>query len=263
MGRLTARVALVTGGASGIGRASCEALAREGAKVLVTDINIAGARSTVDRIGDAAASQALDVSSEDDWITATQRAIELFGRLDIVVNCAGIGITGPVEDMLLEDWNNVLAVNLTGSMLACKHGIRAIRKSDGGGSLINISSIGALLGTSDLPAYCASKAGVTLLSKSVALDCAERGYGIRVNAIHPTYVDTEMLDPIADAVGNREMMVASMVDNVPLGRLATAEDIANSVVFLASDESAMITGTAFLVDGGTTAGMPARHSRRP
>ncbi|MDO8861308.1 glucose 1-dehydrogenase [Haliea sp. E1-2-M8] len=262
MGRLTAKVALVTGGASGIGRASCEALAREGASVLVADINNEGAQATAERIGPAAASHTLDVSNETDWEAATARAIELFGRLDIVVNCAGIGITGTVEDMVLEEWNRVLAVNLTGTMLACKHGIRAIRQSDGGGSLINISSIGALLGTSDLPAYGASKAGVTLLSKSVAMDCAERGYGIRCNAIHPTYVDTEMLDPIAEMVGDRDAMVAGMVDNVPLGRLATPQDIANSVVFLASEESAMITGTAFLVDGGTTAGMPSKHSQR-
>lgn len=262
MGRLKGKVALVTGGASGIGRASCEALAREGARVLVADINSAGAEATAGRIGAAAASQVLDVSSEGDWEVATARAIELFGRLDIVVNCAGIGITGGVEDMPVEEWNRVLAVNLTGTMLACKHGIRAIKQSDGGGSLINISSIGALLGTSDLPAYGASKAGVTLLSKSVALDCAERGYGIRCNAIHPTYVDTEMLEPIAEAVGDRDTMLAGMIDNVPLGRLATAQDIANSVIFLASDESAMITGSTFLVDGGTTAGMPSKHSQR-
>ena len=145
-------------------------------------------------------------------------------------------------------------------MLGCKHGIKAIKKSDGGGSIINISSVGGLLGTSDLAAYCATKGGVTLLTKAVALDCAELGYGIRCNSIHPTYVDTEMLDPVAAMIGSREQMVATMLRNVPLGRLATAQDIANSVSFLASDESAMITGTAFLVDGGTTAGMPASHS---
>lgn len=260
MAKLEAKVALVTGGASGIGRASCVALAREGARVVVADINEVGGQATVEQIGDAACFQYLDVSRECDWEAATTKALETFGRLDILVNCAGIGITGHVEDIALEDWNRIVAINLTGSMLACKHGIRAIKPFSPGGSIINLSSIGGLLGTSDLAAYCATKAGVTLLTKSAALDCAELGYGIRCNAIHPTYVDTEMLDPVAEIIGDRSTMIASMAQNVPLGRLAKPEDIANSVVFLASDDAAMITGTAFLVDGGTTAGMPAKHS---
>ncbi|MCB1663029.1 MAG: glucose 1-dehydrogenase [Pseudomonadales bacterium] len=260
MKRLTDKVALVTGGASGIGRASCEKLASEGAQVLVTDVNVAGGHLTVETVGTAARFQQLDVSQEADWIAAIQQAINYFGRLDILVNCAGIGFSGHAEEIDLEAWNQIVAVNLTGTMLGCKHGIKAIKKSDGGGSIINISSVGGLLGTSDLAAYCATKGGVTLLTKAVALDCAELGYGIRCNSIHPTYVDTEMLDPVAAMIGSREQMVATMLRNVPLGRLATAQDIANSVSFLASDESAMITGTAFLVDGGTTAGMPASHS---
>tara|TARA_R110002110_G_C13470525_1_gene720914 strand:+ start:25002 stop:25802 length:801 start_codon:yes stop_codon:yes gene_type:complete len=260
MGKLDARVALVTGGASGIGRASCEALAAEGARVVVADINEAGGEATQEGIGDSAAFQRLDVSSESDWEAATARALALFGRLDILVNCAGIGFSCHAEDIELEAWNQIVAVNLTGTMLACKHGIRAIKQSDGGGSIITISSIGGLLGTSDLAAYCATKGGVTLLTKSVALDCAELGYGIRCNAIHPTYVDTEMLDPVADLVGDRDTMIAGMLQNVPLGRLAKPQDIAKSVVFLASDDASMITGTAFLVDGGTTAGMSAQHS---
>lgn len=263
MAKLTDKVALVTGGASGIGRASCEALAAEGARVLVADINTAGGTTTAQALGDRAQFCPLDVSREGDWEAATALALSAFGRLDIVVNCAGIGFSCHAEDIELEAWERLIAVNLTGTMLACKHGIKAIRQSDGGGSIITISSIGGLLGTSDLAAYCASKGGVTLLTKSVALDCAELGYGIRCNAIHPTYVDTEMLDPIAELVGSREAMVAGMVQNVPLGRLATPRDIARSVVFLASDDAAMITGTAFLVDGGTTAGMPARHSAQP
>lgn len=260
MGRLEGKVALVSGGASGIGRASCETLAREGAQVLVADINEQGARQTVDKIGAAALFQPLDVSRESDWQAAVASAVERFGRLDIVVNCAGIGFSCHAEDIELEEWNQLLAVNLTGTMLGCKHGIKGIKQSDGGGSIINLSSVGGLLGTSDLAAYCASKGGVTTMTKAVALDCAELGYGIRCNAIHPTYVDTEMLDPIAEMVGNRDAMMAAMVQNVPIGRLATPQDIANAVLFLASDESSMITGTTFLVDGGTTAGMPAKHS---
>tara|TARA_R110001592_G_scaffold363372_2_gene686197 strand:+ start:68585 stop:69376 length:792 start_codon:yes stop_codon:yes gene_type:complete len=262
MGKLESRVALVTGGASGIGRACCEALAAEGAKVLVADINEQGGQLTESQIGSAAAFQYLDVTVEADWERATAKAIEQFGRLDIVVNCAGIGFSCHAEDIELDAWNRIVAVNLTGTMLACKHAIRAIKQFDGGGAIVTISSIAGLLGTSDLAAYCATKGGVTLLSKAVALDCAELGYGIRCNAIHPTYVDTEMLDPVAAMVGNRDEMISGMVENVPLGRLATARDIANSVVFLVSDDAAMITGSVFTVDGGTTAGMPARHSSR-
>jgi len=262
VGKLDSRVALVTGGASGIGRASCEALAAEGAKVLVADINETGGRRTEASIGAAASFQYLDVSQESDWERAMARVVELFGKLDIVVNCAGIGFSCHAEDIELEAWNRIVAVNLTGTMLACKHAIRTIKQFGYGGSIVNISSVGGLLGTSDLAAYCATKAGVTLLTKSVALDCAELGYGIRCNAIHPTYVDTEMLDPVATMVGGRETMLAAMTENVPLGRLATAKDIADSVLFLVSDAAAMITGTAFLVDGGTTAGMSARHSHQ-
>lgn len=260
MGRVEGKVALVTGGASGIGRASCQTLAREGASVLVADINEEGGRTTTENIGDSAVYRNLDVSREQDWEDAVAETIERFGRLDILVNCAGIGFSCHAEDIELEAWDRMVAVNLTGTMLGCKHCIRGIKRSDGGGSIINISSVGGLVGTADLAAYCATKGGVTLLTKSVALDCAELGYGIRCNAIHPTYVDTEMLDPIAELVGSREAMAAAMVRNVPLGRLATPQDIANSVLFLASDESAMITGTAYLVDGGTTAGAPACHS---
>lgn len=260
MTRLTGKVALVTGGASGIGRAACERLAQEGARVLVADINQPGGIATVESIGMSARFQFLDVSQESDWVAAVEQAINSFGRLDIVVNCAGIGFSCHAEEIELTAWNQIIAVNLTGTMLGCKHGIRAIKQSGGGGSIINISSVGGLLGTSDLAAYCATKGGVTLLTKAVALDCAELDYGIRCNSIHPTYVDTEMLDPVAEMIGSREQMVSTMVRNVPLGRLATAQDIANSVLFLASDEAAMITGTSFLVDGGTTAGMPACHS---
>jgi NAD(P)-dependent dehydrogenase (short-subunit alcohol dehydrogenase family) len=260
MARLDGRVALVTGGASGIGRASCRALAAEGARVVAADINEAGARATAESLGESGLSQPLDVTSEPAWEAAMARTLEHFGRLDIVVNCAGIGFSCHAEDIELEAWNRIVAVNLTGTMLGCKHGIRSIKQSDGGGSIINLSSVGGLVGTADLAAYSATKGGVTLLTKAVALDCAGLGYGIRCNAIHPTYVDTEMLDPVAEWVGDRETMIAGMVQNVPLGRLARPEDIASSVVFLASDDAAMITGTAFLVDGGTLAGLPARHS---
>ncbi|MEM1153595.1 MAG: SDR family NAD(P)-dependent oxidoreductase, partial [Pseudomonadota bacterium] len=187
---LNAKVALVTGGASGIGRASCEALAAAGATVVVADIDEPGARATATSIGESSVFQHLDVSRENDWERAMQNTIDRFDRLDIVVNCAGIGFTGHAEDIEMEAWNAIVAVNLTGTMLACKHAIRTIKPFGRGGSIINISSIAGQLGAADKAAYCATKGGVTLLSKSVALDCAALGYGIRCNAIHPTYVDT-------------------------------------------------------------------------
>nr|WP_241262987.1 glucose 1-dehydrogenase [Parahaliea mediterranea] len=258
---MTERVALVTGGASGIGRASCIALAAEGARVMVADLNGDGAAATARGLGDHGASVVMDVGCEADWERAMARIQERFGRLDILVNCAGIGVSGNAEDIEMAEWERVVAVNLTGTMLACKHGIRAMRAAKSTtGSIIAISSIAGVFAAPDLTAYCATKGGVTMLSKAVALNCAALGYDIRCNAIHPTYVDTEMLDPVAEQVGDRETMLGAMRENVPMGRLATAEDIAKSVVFLASDDSAMITGSTFLVDGGTTAGMPGRHS---
>lgn len=259
--KLAERVALVTGGASGIGRASCIALAAEGARVMVADLNGDGAAATANSLGEHGASVAMDVSREADWERAMARVQEHFGRLDILVNCAGIGVSGNAEDIAMAEWERVVAVNLTGTMLACKHGILAMRGTGASGAIVTISSIAGVFAAPDLTAYCATKGGVTMLSKAVALNCAALGYDIRCNAIHPTYVDTEMLDPVAEQVGGREAMLGAMRENVPIGRLATAEDIAKSVVFLASDDAAMITGSTFFVDGGTTAGMPGRHSR--
>ncbi len=257
--RVDGKVALVTGGASGIGRAVCRTLAREGARVVVADINADGGQATVRDIGASALFVPLDVTDEDAWVVAVEHAVADFGGLDILVNCAGIGVAGDFWDTSLGDWNAVLAVNLTGTFLGCKHAVLAMREA-GGGSIINISSVAGLVGGGDIAAYAASKGGVTLLTKSVALNCAARGLGIRCNSVHPTYVDTEMLDPVAEALGGREAMLAGMAELVPLGRVAKPQEVADAVLFLASDEAAMITGSALVVDGGTTAGLPSRHS---
>jgi NAD(P)-dependent dehydrogenase (short-subunit alcohol dehydrogenase family) len=251
------RVALVTGGASGIGRATCRRLAAEGAKIVVADINEAGGRHTVEEIGGRARFVRLDVAAEPSWEHAVAEVLGAFGRLDILVNCAGIGFTGSVEDTTLADWNRIVAVNLTGTFLGCKHAVRAMKPLKRG-SIINISSVAGIVGGEDLTAYSATKGGVTVMTKAIALNCAAKG--IRCNAILPTYVDSEMLDPVAAALGSREALLTSMAELVPLGRVALPDDIANAVLFLASDESAMITGSAMLVDGGTTAGLPSRHS---
>lgn len=259
MNRVRNKVALVTGGGSGIGRAACQLLAAEGARVIVADVNDGGGHRTVEAIGADATFAHLDVTDESQWQSVVAEIVGACGALNVLVNCAGIGTSGVFEETTLEDWNRLMAVNLTGVFLGCKHGVLGMKRS-GGGSIINISSIAGLVGGEDIAAYSASKGGVTLLTKSVALSCARRGLDIRCNSVHPTYVDTEMLDPIAELYGDRNTMLAAMAENVPLGRLARAGDIANAILFLASDESSMVTGSSLVIDGGTTAGLSSKHS---
>ncbi|MEM6581817.1 MAG: glucose 1-dehydrogenase [Pseudomonadota bacterium] len=260
MNRLEGKVALVTGAASGIGRECCKVFASQAARVIAADVNETGGTATRAEIGEDCVFRALDVTDESQWQSAIALAYERFGTLDILVNSAGIGFSGNFEDTALEDWERMLSVNLTGVFLGCKTFIKALPEAPANASIINLSSIAGLVGGEDIAAYSASKGGVTLLSKSIALSCASRKLGVRCNSLHPTYVDTEMLDPVADLFPSRAEMVQGMANEVPLGRLATPRDIAQAALFLASDESAMMTGSAMVVDGGTTAGLPARHS---
>jgi len=258
--RIEGKVALVTGGASGIGRATCQTFAREGAKIIIADINQEGASETAGGIGDNALAYPLDVTQENQWQQVISTSLDRFKRLDIVVNCAGIGSSNNFEETDLADWNNMIAVNLTGVMLGCKYGIKGMKSGNNGGSIINMSSLGGLIGAPDVVAYCATKGGVTLLTKSVALHCAQHKLNIRCNSVHPTYVDSEMLDPIAEVFGSHEAMITAMAEEVPIGRIAQPQDIANAILFLASDESAMVTGAALVVDGGQSAGIYGKHS---
>jgi NAD(P)-dependent dehydrogenase (short-subunit alcohol dehydrogenase family) len=259
-GRMEGKVAIVTGGASGIGRATARLFAEEGARIVVADIDADGARRTAEGLGESALVCPMDVTSESDWEGAVAMAIAHFGRLDIVCNIAGIGRGGTIEEIALEDWNAMLAVNLTGTMLGCKHGIRGIVRSGGAGAIVNLSSLGGLVGIADLPGYCASKGGVTILSKAVALHCAQAGYPIRCVSIHPTYVDTEMLDPVAEAAGgDRAALLAGMARMVPMGRVAQPIEVARTILFAASDDAAMISGSPLIVDGAQLAGPPSAH----
>lgn len=258
--RLDGKVAIVTGGASGIGRATALNFVAEGATVVAADLNLEGAEETARRAGGNCLARSLDVSSEAAWAALVDEVLEACGRLDVLVNGAGIGWAGNFEEMPLDAWNAMLSVNLTGVMLGCQQGIRAMRKAGNGGSIINISSIGGLVGGEDIGGYCASKGGVTLLTKSVALHCARYKTGIRCNSVHPTYVDTEMLDPVADAIGDRDAMIQAMAALVPIGRVAKPEDIAAMNLFLASDEAAMVSGAQMVVDGAQLAGLPSAHS---
>lgn len=258
-GRLDGKVAFVTGGASGIGRAVCRRFVAEGARVVVADINRDGAAAVAAELGEAARSLRIDVSAEKDWIAALAAAVEAFGRLDILCNIAGIGRGGDIESFEMADWQAMVDVNLTGVMLGTKHGIRTIVASGGAGAVVNMSSMLGVAATADLPGYAAVKAGVVLLTKSAALHCAQKRHPVRCVSILPTYVDSEMLDPLADSEEGRRALKAQMARLVPVGRLAKVDDVANAVLFAASDEAAMVTGSGILVDGGQTSGLPSAH----
>ena len=257
MDRLKGKVALVTGGASGIGRRSAERMAGEGARVAITDVNAEGGRAAAAEIGGDAVFLEHDVTDEAAWRRAIARTLERFGRLDVVVNSAGVGTMGTVEETSLEDWRRVMAVNADSVFLGCKYGVEAIartsREAGAGGSIINLSSVSGIIGGHNLAAYNASKGAVRLLTKSVALHCARKGYNIRCNSVHPTFIDTPMVRAMIDRAADPAAVRAKLERQVPLGRLGEPDDIAWGVVYLASDESKYMTGAEFVVDGGITA----------
>jgi 3(or 17)beta-hydroxysteroid dehydrogenase len=252
MGRLEGKAAFITGGASGLGRAMALAFAAEGANVAIADIDRARGREVVEAIGKNGLFLEHDVTSEEQWIANLAEAARLFGRLDTLVNNAGIGVRGNVENTSLADWRRVNAVNLDGPFLGCKHAIPLIAKA-GGGAIINISSVAGLIGARDSAAYCASKGGVRLLTKSVALHCAHRRNGVRCNSIHPVYTDTPMVEQMLADSRQPEKMLEAMKAMIPLGRLGTPEELAAMAVYLASDEARFVTGAEFVFDGGYTA----------
>lgn len=252
-GRVEGKVALVTGAASGLGKAAALMLAREGARVVVTDRNEAGAKDVATSLGEAARAWKLDVTKEADWARVVDETLTTFGRLDVVVNNAGIGIAKDIESISLEEWRFVHAVNLDGVFLGCKHAIRGMRQCGAKGSIINISSVAGLVGVENLPAYCSSKGGVRLLTKSVALHCARKGYGIRCNSVHPTFIETPMVADLASLGGDPAAGRARLARMIPLGQLGEPDDVAYAVVYLASEESKLMTGSELVVDGGSTA----------
>lgn len=254
MRRLTDKTALVTGAASGIGRAVAERLAAEGARVALCDIDRAHGAAAAEAIGDAALFVELDVAAEPSWQAAMAAVTDAFGGIDIVVNSAGIIVLKSIEETSLDDWRRVMAVNLDGTFLGCKFAVRAMKGRDrAGGAIVNISSVSGLVGGANLAAYNASKGGVRLLTKSVALHCARKGYAIRCNSVHPSFAETPMLDDIAAGARDPDAARAAMAAQVPLGRLAEAAEVAAMVAYLASDESGFVTGAEFVIDGGLTA----------
>ena len=252
-GRLAGKVAFITGAASGIGQAIARRFVAEGARVALADIDEAGGAALAGELGAAALYLRHDVTEEANWIANLARAVAAFGRLDILVNNAGIGPAGTIEKTSLEEWRRVHAVNLDGVFLGCKHGIAPLREA-GGGSIVNLSSVAGLLGTPTLAAYGSSKAAVRQLTKSVALHCAARRDAIRCNSIHPAFAATPMVERMIAESKAPERTRAALAEQIPLGRLGEADEVAALALYLASDESRFVTGGEFVIDGGLAAG---------
>jgi 3(or 17)beta-hydroxysteroid dehydrogenase len=258
MERIRGKAALVTGAASGIGRATAILFAREGGRVLVTDLDPAGAGVVASIRTDGGEAHFLrhDVSDEASWVDAIGRMLEAFGRLDILVNNAGIAFVRPLGETTLAEWRRVMAVNLDGVFLGTREAVRAMRRS-GGGAIVNMSSASGLVGSPLASAYCASKGAVRLFTKAVALEVA--GDGIRVNSIHPGGVRTpiwakaDFWPGLVAKSGSEDAAFEALAGGAPLGRLAEPEEIAEAVLYLASDASKFMTGSELVIDGGYTA----------
>jgi len=261
-GQVEGKVALVTGGASGIGEAIVELFAREGATVIITDIDeLRGPElaTRVTKAGGKAIFLQQDVTSEDRWIEIVADIAKGYGRLDIMVSNAGIGIAVPsITDMTLADWRKQNAINLDGVFLSVKHCLPLMRKH-GGGSIVMMSSLAGLRGAPGLSAYSATKGGVRLFAKSIAMECAAAGDGIRVNSVHPGIIDTPIWGKIpTGATGASQNAPIDPEERAkvatPLGRAGQAAEIASGVLYLASDASRYVTGSELVIDGGMNAG---------
>ena len=251
--RLREKICLVTGARGGIGSAIVDTFLREGATVVASDLRVPTEEdATVSPTPGAVSWQEHDVTIEENWQRVIAFALDRFGRLDVLVNNAGIAQANDIEAIELSDWQNVLRVNLDGVFIGLKHGIGAIKES-GGGSIVNVSSVAGIVGSSTLPAYCASKGGVIALTKSAALHCLERNYSIRVNAVCPSFADTPMVDGIASGTSNEARFKSRLERSVPYRRLASAQEVADGVLYLASDESSYVSGSSLVIDGGLTA----------
>jgi NAD(P)-dependent dehydrogenase (short-subunit alcohol dehydrogenase family) len=255
-GRVAGKKAFVTGGAQGLGAAAARALAAEGAKVTLADINIDGAEQVAAEL-DAAHGEGtafavpLDVTKEEQWIYALEEADESMGGISVLVNNAGVSRAGDIEHLSFEDWKMVMSVNVDSVFLGTKHALKYMRKNQPG-SIINISSIAGLIAAHNSPVYNASKAAVWLLSKGIALHCAKQKLNIRSNSVHPTFIDTPILDPLRQMFGKEEAE-AKLGRQVPMGHIGEPEDIAQAVIYLASDESKFMTGAELKLDGGISA----------
>ncbi|QIG54984.1 glucose 1-dehydrogenase [Altererythrobacter sp. BO-6] len=257
-GRCAGKLALVTGAAQGLGAAHSRRLAEEGARVLCTDINGAGAEATAAAINaDLGAGTAFgvqhDVTDPAAWEAAVDAAREHLGGLNVLVNNAGIGVGGNIETCTFDDWKRCFSVNVDSIFHGCQKALPLMREH-APGSIINISSIAGLIASDTMPAYNASKAAVWMLSKSIALHCAKNNMQIRCNSVHPTFVDTPILDGTARHHNlDKQVLLDKLARQIPLKFVGEPNDIANAVVYLASDESRFMTGAEIKLDGGISA----------
>jgi NAD(P)-dependent dehydrogenase (short-subunit alcohol dehydrogenase family) len=253
MNRVKDKVAIVTGAGTGIGEASACLLAKEGAKVVVADIDIANGESVAKRIikeGGNGLFVKHDVASEDSWKNVIRNTLDKYGKIDVLVNNAGVTVNKDIEQTTLEEWRWLMSINLDGVFLGIKHIIPPM-KEGGGGSIVNICSAAGNVGQLWAGAYCASKGGVRLLTKAAALECSKMGhdYNIRVNSIHPGCTKTSLIERLCE----NENMKKIIYGLHPVGYLAEPIDIAYAVLYLASDESRFATGSELVIDGGYTA----------
>jgi len=240
MARLARKIVLITGAAGTVGSAIAAAVKREGGIVIATDL-----------AGFPAIDHALDVASEQDWLAVIAEVERAHGRLDGLVNAAGIVLLASVEDTDYADWRRVLAVNLDGTFLGCKHALALLRRE--GGSIVNLSSVAGIVGGHNLAAYNASKGGVRLLTKSVALHGARLKPPVRCNSVHPAFLEGAMIEQILAQTGRPDVARSQLARDIPLGRLGQASEVAELCVYLLSEESRFVTGAEFPIDGGLTA----------
>jgi 3(or 17)beta-hydroxysteroid dehydrogenase len=253
MDRVRNKVAIVTGGAGGLGKAEALLLAKEGAKVVVTDIDEAGIQAVAEEInsrGGRADFVKHDVASESEWGQVLKRTLDNFGKLDVLVNNAGVILYKKIEDTSLAEWRWLMSVNLDGVFLGVKFAIEAMKKN-GGGSIINIASVAGLIGNPDASAYHASKGGVRSLTKAAAIECSKAGYdyNIRVNSIYPGVINTRMAEDLRQDTAKYRTALGWHA----MGHFGEPEDVAYGVLYLASDESKFLTGSELVIDGGWTA----------
>jgi 3(or 17)beta-hydroxysteroid dehydrogenase len=240
MPRLRDKIVLITGAAGAIGSAVAAAVKREGGVAVATDL---AGREGVDH--------SLDVTSEDDWRNALAEVERAHARLDGLVNAAGIALLATIEDTDYAAWRRVMAINLDGTFLGCKHALALLKRE--GGAIVNLSSISGIVGGHNLAAYNASKGGVRLLTKSVALHGARLRPQVRCNSVHPAFLEGPMVNDILVQTGRPEMARGQITRDIPLGRLGEPAEVADMCVYLLSDESRFVTGAEFLIDGGLTA----------
>ena len=247
MGRVDNKVALITGGASGLGLASAKRLAAEGATVVIADINTQLGDSVAAEI-DGVSFEALDVTREEPWIALIDKVVSAHGRLDILLNSAGIVQLASIEDTTEDVWRKVNAVGTDGTFYGCKHALR-VMKAAGSGSIINMCSTASIQGGPNIFAYAASKSAIRGMTKSIAVLSAQNGYGVRCNSVHPGNMQTPMLQGVQDIVRENDPQAAKGMEGIWVGQ---PDDIANMVLFLASDESVAVNGAAMVVDNTAT-----------